>query len=363
MSAPAFACAIVVALTATGNEAKAAHRRDEDRVVSVETRAAGEPIMAIVSLRNQRITIYDANGWILRSSVSSGQRGRETPAGIFSIIQKEAEHYSNLYNDAYMPNMQRLTWSGIALHGGVVPGYPASHGCVRIPYHFAERLFARTQLGLRVIVSPTDVVPAEIVHPILSRSKPDDGASSTGRIAQADDTAQKADQARRAAGAAYREATKAMMQVRVAENGIRRAEAQLAIAEAALSSAISTEDKEQAERTKSEATARIAEAEAQLSAAKAELQPKLDALKSAREDAIAAGSAQAASVETTRQAAREQDPISVLVSRKTQRLYVRRDFEPLFDSPVTIVDPDRPIGTHVYTALAQTSAGMRMWCR
>ena len=98
-------------------------------MVSVEARAAGEPVMAIVSLRRQQITIYDAEGWILRAPVSSGQSGRETPPGIFSVIQKEAEHYSNLYDDASMPHMQRLTWSGIALHGGVVPGHPASHGC------------------------------------------------------------------------------------------------------------------------------------------------------------------------------------------------------------------------------------------
>jgi L,D-transpeptidase catalytic domain len=359
MSASVIACAFFVALTAMENDARAAHRRDERRIVSVESRAVGEPILAIVSLHNQRITIYDADGWILRSSVSSGQRGRETPAGIFSIIQKEAEHYSNLYDDAYMPNMERITWSGIALHGGVVPGYPASHGCVRMPYQFAKRLFDQTRLGLRVIVSPTDVVPSEIVHPILSRSKPDDGASSSGHIAQADDVAKKADQARRAAGAAFREATRATMQVRVAENWKRRAEAQLAIAEAALSSASSTEDKQQAERSKSEAAARISEADAQLGTAKTELQPKLDALKAARDDAIAAGSAQAAAAETTQQAAREQDPISVLVSRKTQRLYVRQDFEPLFDSPVTIVDADRPMGTHIYTAMAKVGGGMR----
>src|ERR1700749_3395482 len=191
MSATAIACVFFVALTAMGNDAKATHRRDEHRVVSVESRAAGEPILAIVSLHNQRITIYDADGWILRSSVSSGQRGRETPAGIFSIIQKEAEHYSNLYDDAYMPNMQRLTWSGIALHGGVVPGYPAFHGCVRVPYHFAEQLFGLTPIGLRVIVSPTDVAPAEITHPLLSPSTSDGVASATARAAEADDAAQK----------------------------------------------------------------------------------------------------------------------------------------------------------------------------
>ncbi len=120
----------------------------EPAIESIESRAAGEPIMAIVSLQNQRITVYDANGWILRAPVSSGQRGRETPAGIFSVIEKDADHYSNLYDDASMPHMQRLTWSGIALHGGNLPGYPASHGCVRMPFDFAERLFDMTQDGL-----------------------------------------------------------------------------------------------------------------------------------------------------------------------------------------------------------------------
>ena len=122
--------------------------------------------MAIVSLRDQRITVYDAKGWILRAPVSSGQKGRETPAGIFSVIQKEEEHYSNLYDDAFMPHMQRITWSGIALHGGALPGYPASHGCVRMPYDFAARLFDATAMGMRVIVTPSDVAPVELIHPV-----------------------------------------------------------------------------------------------------------------------------------------------------------------------------------------------------
>ncbi len=82
--------------------------------------------MAVVSLGNQRVTIYDADGWIMRAPVSSGRKGYETPAGIYAVIQKEAEHYSNLYEDGYMPFMQRITWSGIALHGGPLPGYPGA---------------------------------------------------------------------------------------------------------------------------------------------------------------------------------------------------------------------------------------------
>src|SRR5882757_7106344 len=229
---PAYlAVACLAVLIAAGGDAGA--RGGERPIESVATRSASEPLMAIVSLRNQRITIYDANGWILRAPVSSGQKGRETPAGIFSVIQKEEEHYSNLYDDAYMPHMQRVTWSGIALHGGALPGYPASHGCVRMPFDFAARLFDATRPGLRVIVAPTDVAPIEIAHPALFPSKPGAGALAAARTAEADEAARKADQARLAAGAAFREAAQAMAPVRVAENLKTRAEAQLATAETA----------------------------------------------------------------------------------------------------------------------------------
>src|SRR5262249_15458234 len=90
-------------------------------------RDAGEPIMATVSIKSQQVTIYDTDGWILRAAVSTGITGRETPAGVFSVVEKDKDHHSNLYDDASMPNMQRLTWSGIALHGGPLPGHAASH--------------------------------------------------------------------------------------------------------------------------------------------------------------------------------------------------------------------------------------------
>src|SRR3974377_1006213 len=149
-----LAFASLAALMAANDLTDAASLRQEQLV---ESRPVGEPIMAIVSLRDQQITVYDAKGRIMRAPVSSGQKGRETPAGIFTVLQKEAEHYSNMYDDAYMPHMQRLTWSGIALHGGALPGYPASHGFIRMPYDFAERLFDSTRLVMRVIVAPTDV--------------------------------------------------------------------------------------------------------------------------------------------------------------------------------------------------------------
>jgi hypothetical protein len=154
---------------------------------------------------------------------------------------------------------------------------------------------------------------------------------------------------------ASREAALATAPVRSAENLKLKAEAQLAAAETTLGSAKSAEEKEQADAARAQAVARLAELQAQWEAANADLQQKRDAALSAREAAAAAEAARASAAEAARQLARELQPISVLISRKTQRLYVRQAFEPLFDSPVTIADPDRPIGTHVFTAAERTS--------
>jgi hypothetical protein len=343
-----LAAASLAVLVAAGDDAGA--RGGERAIIeSIETRSASEPLMAIVSLRDQRITVYDAKGWILRAPVSSGTKGRETPAGIFSVIQKVEEHYSNLYDDAFMPHMQRITWSGIALHGGVLPGRPASHGCIRLPFDFAERLFDATSMGMRVIVAPTDVAPVEFAHPVPFQPKPGTGAMAAARTAEAQEAAKKATEARIAAATALREATQARAPVRAAEYLKRRAEAQLAAAETKLGAGISAEAKEQAEEAKTQAAAKIAELQLQWNVANADLQQKLDAVTLTREAAAAAEAARVAAAEAVRQVERELQPVSVLISRKTQRLYVRQAFKPILESPVTIADPDRPIGTHVFT--------------
>jgi len=350
-----LAVAGLAVLIAAGNDAGARSGPGERPIESIQSRSAGEPVMAIVSLRSQRVTVYDSRGWILRAPVSSGTKGRETPAGIFSVIQKVEEHYSNLYDDAFMPHMQRITWSGIALHGGVLPGRPASHGCIRLPFDFAERLFGATAIGMRVIVAPGDVAPVEIAHPLLFQPKPGAAALAAARTAEAQEATKNAVKVRLAAVTASREATRATAPVRTAENLKLKAEAQLAAAETALGSAVSAEAKEQAEGAKVQAAARLAELQAQWDAAKADLQLKLDAVTSAREAAAAAETERAAAAEAARQVARELQPVSVLISRKTQRLYVRQAFEQVFESPVTIADPDRPIGTHVFTAIERTT--------
>ena len=348
-----LAVASLAALVAAGDDAGA--RSGERSIESIATRSAGEPFMAIVSLRDQRITVYDAKGWILRAPVSSGTKGRETPAGIFSVIQKAEDHYSNLYDDAYMPHMQRITWSGIALHGGVLPGRPASHGCIRLPFDFAGRLFDASAMGMRVIVAPTDVAPVEFSHPVPFQPKPGAGATAAARTAEAQEATRKAAEARIAVGTALREVTQAKASVRAAQNLKRRAKAQLATAETKLRSRISAEAKEHAEDAKAQAAAKIAELQLQWDVAKAGLQQRLDAVTSAREAAAAAETARIAAAEAVRQIERELQPVSVLISRKTQRLYVRQAFKPILESPVTIADPDRPIGTHVLTAIERAN--------
>ena len=317
--------------------------------------------MAIVSLHSQRITVYDADGWILRAAVSSGQAGRETPAGIFSIIQKDAEHHSNLYDDAYMPHMQRLTWSGIALHGGLLPGHPASHGCVRLPFDFAARLFDLTKLGMRVIVAPSDVAPAAIEHPTLFQPKPNAREAPAARVAQAEEAAKKADQARLATLTAWREVAQATIPLRRMQNLKAREEQQLADAEQAISSADLTDAKGLAEEAKARATAKVAELEAQLVAAEADLQPKRKAVVVARADAAAAEAARVAAVEAAGNAEHALEPVSVFISRDTQRLYVRQAFQPILDIPVTIRDPELPIGTHVFTAVERADRRGMQW--
>jgi len=136
------------------------------------------PVIIAISIEKQHLKIYDANGLFAESPVSTGMRGHSTPMGVFSVIQKNKWHRSNLYSNAPMPYMQRITWSGVALHAGVVPGYPASHGCIRLPMAFATKLWAWTRLGARVIVSPGEVAPQDISHPILFTHAPDASASA-----------------------------------------------------------------------------------------------------------------------------------------------------------------------------------------
>src|SRR5450631_2253272 len=129
------------------------------------------PLFAVISIADQRVSIYNHQGLVDRSVISTGMAGHPTPKGVFTIIGRERYHRSNLYSDAPMPFMQRITWSGIAMHVGVVPGHPASHGCIRLPAGFAAKLWGLTKIGERVVISPQEVAPIEFTHPLLPAPK------------------------------------------------------------------------------------------------------------------------------------------------------------------------------------------------
>ena len=136
------------------------------------------PGLAIVNLETQRLILFRNGVPIAVSTISSGKTGHETPTGVFTILQKNKEHYSRTYNNAPMPNMQRLTWKGIALHAGNLPGYPASHGCVRLPTKFSELLFGATSMGMTVVITKLSISPEISSTPELAMAGPAKAAAS-----------------------------------------------------------------------------------------------------------------------------------------------------------------------------------------
>ena len=331
--------------------------------------------MAIVSIKTQQVTFYDAEGWILRAPVSTGVKERETPAGVFAVIEKDKDHHSSMYDDAWMPNMQRITWNGIALHGGPLPGYAASHGCVRMPFGFAEKLFNKTRIGMRVIISPNDAAPVEFSHPALLTPTAEAIAAAPAHAEplarEAAEAAKVAVETKKAAAAAARETASLASSLRKLELLKRSADAEFASADKALAAAKTDQAKARAEDRRQKAAAKATEAVTQLDTAKAGAKSKLDAAAAAKDAAKAAETKQAASAKAASEAKLALEPVSVYISRATQKLYVRRNthkpapdgggevFDATIEVPVTIRNPEKRIGTHVFTAMARKDAGLR----
>ena len=365
----------MAALTALTADAAARQARPAPPKEATAPRDAGEPIMAIVSIQAQQVTFYDADGWIMRAPVSTGTTGRETPAGIFAVLEKEKEHRSTLYDDAEMPNMQRITWNGIALHGGPLPGYAASHGCIRMPFGFAEKLFDRTRIGMRVIISPDNAEPVEFSHPALLVPKAEAIAAAPARAEalprEAAEAAKTADEAKKAAATATRETASLSASLRKLEGLKARAAAELAYADKVLVSAKTDEAKARAEDLKQKAAAKAAELGNQLDTAKTDAKSKLDAAAAAKEAAKVAQTRKADTAKAASEAKLALEPASIYISRATQKIYVRRPthkpapdgggivFDATIEVPVTIRNPERPIGTHVFTAVARNESGLR----
>src|SRR5471030_964842 len=365
--------AMLTGLSCAGAAAKQA--RPARPTEATAPRDAGEPIMAIMSLQSQQVTFYDADGWILRAPVSTGTTGRETPAGVFAVLEKDKDHHSSLYDDASMPNMQRITWNGIALHGGPLPGHAASHGCVRMPYDFAEKLFDRTWIGMRVIISPNDAAPIEFSDKALFVPNAEAVAAAPARAErlarEAAEAAKTADEAKKAAARAPREMASLTASLRKLEWLKTRADTELAFADKALAAAKTDEARTRAEDLKQKAAAKAAELGTQLDTARADAKSKVEAAAAAKDAAKAAETRKANAAKAANDAKLALEPVSVYISRATQKLYVRRNthkpapdgggevFDTSIEVPVTIRNPEKPIGTHVFTAIAKSDAGLR----
>src|SRR5271169_2243925 len=151
---------------------KTRHQANKKTQIAEKEQAKPQgPLVISISIAQQKLRIYDANGFFAEAPVSTGMRGHPTPMGVFSVIQKHKFHHSNIYSGAPMPYMQRITWSGVAIHAGVLPGYPASHGCIRMPMAFAIKMWNWTRMGARVVVTPGELMPASFSHPLLVAQK------------------------------------------------------------------------------------------------------------------------------------------------------------------------------------------------
>jgi hypothetical protein len=365
----------MVALTALSPGAAAKQARPAQPTEEKAPRTAGEPIMAIVSIKTQKVTFYDADGWILRAPVSSGIKGRETPAGVFAVLEKDKDHHSSMYDDAWMPNMQRITWNGVALHGGPLPGYAASHGCVRMPYGFAEKLFDKTRIGMRVIIAPNDAAPVDFSHPALFVPNAEAVAAAPAHaetlVRESAEATKAADEAKKAAATAARDTKSLTSSLRKLELLKKRADAEFASADKALAKAKTDDAKARAEERKQKAAAKATEAATKLDTAQSDAKSKLDAAAAAKDAAKTAEIKKSTSAKAATEAKLALEPVSIYISRATQKLYVRRNthkpapdgggevFDTSIEVPVTIRDPEKRIGTHVFTAMARNDAGLR----
>jgi chemotaxis protein histidine kinase CheA len=365
--------AAMAALTALTADAAPREARPAQPKEATAPREAGEPIMAIVSIKSQQVTFYDADGWIYRAPVSTGVKDRETPAGVFAVIEKDRDHRSTMYDDAWMPHMQRITWNGLALHGGPLPGYAASHGCIRMPFSFAEKLFNKTRIGMRVIISPDDAAPVEFSHPALLTPNAEAIAGASTRAEplarEAAEAARAADETKKTAATTARETASLTSSLRKLESLKKSADAGLASAEKALAAAKTDQHRARAEERIQKAAAKAAEAGTKLDSARADAKSKLDAAAGAKDAAKAAETRKAASAKAATDAKLALEPVSIYISRATQKLYVRRNthkpapdgggevFDATIESPVTIRNPEKRIGTHVFTAMALKDSG------
>jgi lipoprotein-anchoring transpeptidase ErfK/SrfK len=364
------------------------HQGKTGEASAKETTKPQGPLIIAISIEKQHLKIYDTNGLFAETPVSTGMRGHSTPMGVFSVIQKQKFHRSNIYSGAPMPFMQRITWSGVAMHAGVLPGYPASHGCIRMPMAFAVKVWGWTKLGARVVITPGEISPTDFSHPLLVTQKgtpqqaheppaanpdapPKPAISEAGfelRSADHRDDGMKPITARSPASTPLRDQT----HTADAGTALRSTEAVVAQSDIGPPGEASNADgKSMAEKSETEPAAakgaEIAPVEdkpvetASSENVNAAPQENIKAVTDAGTNVPDVKKDQSPSPDTDKAAAPKTDPamtalskrggqIAIFISRKDSKLYVRQNFAPLFDVPITIAPSERPLGTHVFTA-------------
>ncbi|HTF00926.1 MAG TPA: L,D-transpeptidase family protein [Bradyrhizobium sp.] len=376
------------------------------------------PLIIAISIQKQNLKIYDAKGFFAETPISTGMPGHPTPMGVFSVIQKHKLHHSNIYSGAPMPYMQRITWSGVAMHAGVLPGYPASHGCIRMPMAFAVKMWGWTRMGARVVVAPGEMTPADFSHPLLMAQKVVPQPTVANEPSPDAASAAKTDKASDANGAIRPAISAASLELRPTDGhdgGVKpvmseppaapltqTADARAALpatnAPVTMTDATSSEAAAPGETASSAhkpvetKSSEAAAAEIKSAVTGVTTQTSGDAVrtegpaKDARTEAPKADTASSREkpdqnvkavtdirraapdvkndqprLDAEKAAVSKPDPaivappkrsgqIAAFVSRKDSKLYVRQNFSPLFEVPVTIAPSDRPLGTHVFTA-------------
>ncbi len=288
------------------HEPKVADRSEKDPFGPIQK----GPLQIFISINQQKLHLYSDGVHVSDTSIATGVPRLPTPLGVFSVIQKQVFHRSNIYSGAPMPYMQRITWSGVAMHEGESIGHRASHGCIRMPHDFAVRLYRLTKLNTRVIIANSELKPTEFADPHLfvhkeippvvgSRGDPVDNGAEPVVAKSASLTVH---------GNAFTPVQSDVVTPQAAPPAMKPDQ-------------------------KTESAASGADPGA---------------------SGVAAPPTSPTPTDLAKVAAAKQMPISIFISRKRQRLYIRQDFAPLFDSAVTIAQPDAPLGTHVFTALEFT---------
>ena len=445
-------CLSLLALPASITPISGAFARTSTLRPVTEVQSTPSPVLVLVSIQKQRLRAFDASGEVTQSRISSGRSGFDTPTGVFSVLEKSEYHESNIYEGAPMPFMQRLTWSGIAMHAGVVPGFRASHGCIRLPAGFAPTLFGLTRVGNRVVVTPNETEPIVFDHPNLFKPLPAEtpksaglrGTNETTQVAINDTGAEgladmplllgynpalaeaardpnafaperprsraeadrmfmdKINKLQIALKTAELQKTAASAKAKLAVHDADDATEKLAAAKKVLEparAAIEAADKKLldarrtfedyiTERPQTAASAKSAaktpprgeDREADLEEAILDLTVDADnaradlakremdiaavqgvssaaegvrtaALEDVRQNLEQLRIIQADLIEANKQTVRRNKSVSVFVSLKTERIYVRLGQDPLFEAPITVDSPGKRVGTHVITAM------------